>query len=54
VNEAYGMALLEAQAHACPVVAGAYGGVASVVEDGRTGILTVPGDVAAWPSRCRA
>jgi glycosyltransferase involved in cell wall biosynthesis len=47
VNEAYGMALLEAQAHACPVVAGAYGGVASVVEDGRTGILTVPGDVAS-------
>lgn len=48
VNEAYGMALLEAQAHACPVVAGAYGGVASVVEDGRTGILTAPGDVASF------
>jgi glycosyltransferase involved in cell wall biosynthesis len=44
VNEAYGMALLEAQAHGCPVVAGAYGGVASVVDDGRTGLLTVPGD----------
>lgn len=48
VNEAYGMALLEAQAHGCPVVAGAYGGVASVVEDGRTGILTAPGDVPAF------
>lgn len=48
VNEAYGMALLEAQAHGCPVVAGAYGGVASVVEDGRTGILTRPGDVASF------
>lgn len=48
VNEAYGMALLEAQAHACPVVAGACGGVASVVEDGRTGILTAPGDVASF------
>jgi glycosyltransferase involved in cell wall biosynthesis len=48
VNEAYGMALLEAQAHGCPVVAGAYGGVASVVEDGRTGLLTPPGDVASF------
>jgi glycosyltransferase involved in cell wall biosynthesis len=48
VNEAYGMALLEAQAHGCPVVAGAYGGVASVVEDGRSGILTPPGDVASF------
>lgn len=48
VNEAYGMALLEAQAHGCPVVAGAYGGVPSVVEEGRTGLLTVPGDVASF------
>jgi glycosyltransferase involved in cell wall biosynthesis len=48
VNEAYGMALLEAQAHGCPVVAGAYGGVASVVEDGRTGLLTAPGDAASF------
>jgi glycosyltransferase involved in cell wall biosynthesis len=48
VNEAYGMALLEAQAHGCPVIAGAYGGVASVVEDGRTGLLTPPGDVASF------
>jgi glycosyltransferase involved in cell wall biosynthesis len=48
VNEAYGMALLEAQAHGCPVVAGAYGGVASVVEDGGTGLLTAPGDAASF------
>jgi glycosyltransferase involved in cell wall biosynthesis len=48
VNEAYGMALLEAQAHGCPVVAGAYGGVASVVEDGRTGLLTEPGTAAGF------
>lgn len=48
VNEAYGMALLEAQLHGCPVLAGAYGGVASVVEDGRTGILVAPGDRAAF------
>jgi glycosyltransferase involved in cell wall biosynthesis len=48
VNEAYGMVLLEAQAFGCPVVAGAYGGVASVVEDGRTGLLTSPGSSAAF------
>jgi glycosyltransferase involved in cell wall biosynthesis len=48
VNEAYGMALLEAQGFGCPVLAGAYGGVASVVRDGETGVLTPPGDVAAF------
>ena len=46
VNEAYGMALLEAQAHGCPVVAGSFGGVPSVVRHGETGILTRPGDPA--------
>lgn len=49
VNEAYGMVLLEAQAMGCPVLAGAYGGVASVVKHGETGILTQPGDIAAFP-----
>lgn len=48
VNEAYGMVLLEAQALGCAVVAGAYGGVASVVRHGETGMLTPPGDVAAF------
>ncbi|WP_230532981.1 glycosyltransferase family 4 protein [Microvirga roseola] len=48
VNEAYGMVLLEAQINGCPVVAGAYGGVASVVMDGRTGLLTRPGDAGAF------
>ncbi|SFU94767.1 Glycosyltransferase involved in cell wall bisynthesis [Methylobacterium sp. 174MFSha1.1] len=47
VNEAYGMALLEAQAHGCPVAAGGYGGVADVVQDGVTGRVTPPGDAAA-------
>jgi glycosyltransferase involved in cell wall biosynthesis len=47
VNEAYGMALLEAQAFGCPVVAGAYGGVPAVVRDGETGLLTAPGDPQA-------
>ena len=48
VNEAYGMVLLEAQALGCAVVAGAYGGVASVMRDGETGSLTAPGDIAAF------
>jgi len=44
VNEAYGMAMLEAQACGLPVVAGAYGGVSSIIDDGVTGTLTKPGD----------
>jgi glycosyltransferase involved in cell wall biosynthesis len=48
VNEAYGMVLLEAQAMGCPVLAGAYGGVASVVKHNETGIVTQPGDIVAF------
>jgi glycosyltransferase involved in cell wall biosynthesis len=48
VREAYGMALLEAQAAGLPVVAGNVGGVPDIVRDGRTGILTPEGDVAAF------
>jgi glycosyltransferase involved in cell wall biosynthesis len=44
VNEAFGMALLEAQACGVPVLAGAFGGVAGIVADGKTGFLTRPGD----------
>jgi glycosyltransferase involved in cell wall biosynthesis len=40
INEAYGMALLEAQAAGLPVLAGAAGGVADIVADGITGRLT--------------
>ncbi len=40
VDEAYGMVLLEAQAMGVPVIAGGHGGVASVVEHGRTGLIT--------------
>jgi glycosyltransferase involved in cell wall biosynthesis len=54
VNEAYGMAFLEAQAFGCPVLAGGYGGVASVVRDGATGVLTAPGDAAAFAHELRA
>lgn len=54
VNEAYGMALLEAQAFGCPVLAGADGGVASVVRDGVTGVLSRPGDAPAFAEALRA
>ncbi len=46
INEAFGMALLEAQACGVPVLAGAFGGVGGIVADGKTGFLTRPGDVA--------
>jgi glycosyltransferase involved in cell wall biosynthesis len=54
VNEAYGMAFLEAQAFGCPVLAGAYGGVASVVRDGVTGVLAPPGEAEALANQLRA
>lgn len=42
VNEAYGMALLEAQASGLPVVAGRERGVPEVVADGLGGVLVEP------------
>ncbi len=47
VNEAFGMAILEAQATGLPVVAGDSGGVGEIVADGRTGALVPPRDAAA-------
>ncbi len=46
INEAFGMALLEAQAAGCPVIAGASGGVPAIIADGKTGFLTPPGSAA--------
>ncbi len=43
INEAYGMTLLEAQATGLPVVAGRAAGVAAIVRDRETGLLTAPG-----------
>ena len=48
INEAYGMAFLEAQASGLPVVAGRTGGVPAVVADGISGILTPIGDACAF------
>lgn len=48
VNEAYGMAILEAQAAGVPVVAGDAGGVAEIVRHGITGLLTPEGSVTAF------
>ncbi|GJD62962.1 glycosyltransferase family 4 protein [Methylobacterium frigidaeris] len=53
VNEAYCVALLEAQAHGCPVVAGGYGGVPDVVRDRVTGRVAPPGDAAALAAAIR-
>jgi hypothetical protein len=54
IGEAYGMALLEAQAAATPVVAGKLPGVAAIVEEGRSGILTKSGDTATFAAAIRA
>jgi glycosyltransferase involved in cell wall biosynthesis len=52
INEAFGMALLEAQAAGLPAVAGAAGGegggVAEILRDGETGLLVPPDDAGAF------
>jgi glycosyltransferase involved in cell wall biosynthesis len=53
VNEAYGMAMLEAQAAGIPVVSCATRGVPDVVEHGRTGLLAPYGDEPALAALVR-
>ena len=53
INEAYGMAMLEAQSAGLPVVAGGGGGVADIVRDAVTGILVAEGDVEAFTQAAR-
>ena len=48
VNEAFGMAILEAQAAGLPVVAGDSHGVGDIVRDGETGLLVPEGDAPAF------
>jgi len=51
VGEAYGMALLEAQAAGLPVVAGRVRGVVDVVQDGQTGLLADADDAPAFATQ---
>ncbi len=48
LNEAFGLGVLEAQAAGLPVVSGSNPGVANMVRDGETGILTEMGNAAAF------
>ena len=53
VNEAYGMALLEAQACGLPVVAAAVGGVPQIVSHEQTGLLAGMDDMEAFTQHLR-
>ena len=53
LREAYGLAMLEAQAAGLPVVAGRDGGVPEVVADGRSGLLVPARDPAALAAAVR-
>jgi glycosyltransferase involved in cell wall biosynthesis len=48
LNEAYGMALLEAQAASLPAVVGRGGGVADLIRHGQGGLMVRAGDVGAF------
>lgn len=47
INEAYGMALLEAQAAGLPVIAGATGGVPGILRHEEGGLLVMPREASA-------
>lgn len=51
INEAYGMALLEAQSAGLPVIAGRILGVPDIVRDGETGLLATGGDAGDFAAR---
>jgi glycosyltransferase involved in cell wall biosynthesis len=46
--EPLGLAQVEAMGLGRPVVASAVGGIPETIEQGRTGLLVAPGDVAGW------
>ena len=51
INEAYGMALLEAQSSGMPAVAGNSGGVGDILRDNETGFLSKQGDAADFADK---
>jgi glycosyltransferase involved in cell wall biosynthesis len=53
LDEGFPMATLEAMAEGLPVVATSVGGLPEIVEDGQTGYLVPPSDVAALTRRLR-
>lgn len=53
IGEAMGMAMLEAQGHGLPVVAGRTRGVPEIVRDGETGLLVREGDAEAFANAVR-
>jgi glycosyltransferase involved in cell wall biosynthesis len=54
VFEALGLSLIEAAATGLPAVGARTGGIVDVIEDGASGWLVAPGDVAALSARLRA
>jgi glycosyltransferase involved in cell wall biosynthesis len=54
IGEAYGLAILEAQATGLPVIAGGSGGVGDIVSNGATGVVTPVGDAGAFASAVAA
>jgi glycosyltransferase involved in cell wall biosynthesis len=54
LNEAFGMAVLEAQASGLPVVAGSDGGIGEIVLPGTTGLLVPADDAQAFAAAVRS
>ncbi|GEL16910.1 glycosyltransferase family 4 protein [Pseudonocardia asaccharolytica] len=51
-SESFGMALVEAMACARPVIGSRVGGIPTVIDEGRTGLLVPPGDAGSLAEAC--